>query len=101
MNMKKIFLAAGIAVAVSACNNSTSTTSTDTDTSANAAVAPTTTAPTAYTPAEGDIIYRNGKVHVWRNNEWVETDKDVTLDNGVVVRTNGNVEKDGNTIVLD
>jgi len=95
--MNKIFLAAGMAFTFIACNNSTdSTTSTNADTSTNAAAAAT-----PYTPAEGDVSYKSGKVHVWRNNDWVETDRDVTLDNGVVVRTNGHVEKDGNTVVLE
>jgi hypothetical protein len=95
--MKKIFFLASIMACVYACNNDkTETTTIQTDTTTN-----TASAPSAYTPSEGDVTYRNTKVMVWRNNEWEETNEDVKLDNGVVVRSNGRVIKDRDTVVLD
>ena len=95
--MKKLFFMAGIAAFAYACNDQkTETTTVQTDTTSNAAAAPV-----AYTPSEGDVTYRNGKILVWKNNEWVETDRDVTLENGVVVHPNGHVAKDRDTIVLE
>lgn len=94
--MKIYFLAAGITIFMCACNSGSNETTTTvrTDTTANTAEAP-------YTPAEGDVSYRNGSVFVWRNNNWEATNDDVQLDNGAVVHSNGRVEKDNNTIVLE
>lgn len=95
--MKKFILLAGIAASISACNNeSRDTTTVEADT-----ISHTATAPGAYTPADGDLTYRDGKVMVWKNNEWVETDKDVTLDDGTVVHRDGKVEKDKKVVVLN
>jgi hypothetical protein len=101
--MKTFILIAGIAASFIACNNeSKETTSVEQDTvSDTTTTTNTTTTTTTYTPAEGDVSYRNGNVVVWRNNEWTKTDKDVTLDNGVVVHKDGKVEKDHNVVVLD
>ena len=67
--------------------------------------APVTTTETVvvhkYTPADGDIIYKNNELMVWRGNEWVKVEKDVTLDNGVVIYKNGEVKKEGKTIRLE
>lgn len=94
--MKKLLLMAGIAVSLSACNNDNANgTSAETDSSSHEANSPT------YKASDGDVSYRNGKVVIWRDNEWVEADDDVTLENGVVVRRNGEVEKDGKIIVLE
>jgi hypothetical protein len=87
--MKKMFLLAGLTASLFACTNetgSTTTTTTKVDSSNNAATTTTT-----YTSSEGDVTYRNGKVLVWRNNNWVDADNDVTLDDGTVVRKNGKV----------
>jgi len=97
--MKKMFALAAIAASLMACNDAdTDRTSVDTDTTITTTT--TSTATTTYTPAEGDVSYRDGKVVVWRNNDWVVSDKDVTLDNGVVVRRNGEVRRDNDVVVL-
>ena len=44
--------------------------------------APATTTTITYTPGEGDATYRNGKVMVWKGNEWVVADDDVKMDDG-------------------
>src|SRR5690606_7444431 len=54
-----------------------------------------------YTPAEGDVTYRDNQLMVWKGNEWVLADQDVTLDNGVVVYKNGEVKKEGKTVKLE
>jgi len=106
--MKKIFLIAGLAGFV-ACNNDgndattgatdTSTTNSNTTTVTDANTTTSTTT-TSYSAKDGDVSYRNGKVVVYRNNEWVESDKDVELEGGVVVRRNGRVERNGETVEL-
>lgn len=94
--MKIFSLVAGVLIFMYACNssNNTSSTTVQSDTTVNAAEA-------AYTPAEGDVSYRNGNVYVWRNNEWQETQGDVRLNNGAVVHSDGHIEKENKTIVLD
>src|SRR5205085_3387815 len=57
----------------------------------------TSTPGVAYIPDEGDVSYRSRKLKVWRNNGYIETDKDVTLDGGIVVKRNGEVVKNGKT----
>jgi hypothetical protein len=38
---------------------------------------------------------------VWKNNDWVAADNDVTLDNGIVVRRNGRVVRDKEEVELE
>jgi hypothetical protein len=102
--MKKIFAIAFAATSFIACNNSnTESTNTDTISTDTAVIAPvptdTATAVT-YVPADGDIIYRDSKVYVMKNGAWVETENDVTLDNGVVVYKTGKVRKADKEIEL-
>jgi len=111
--MKKFFLIIGLAGFV-ACNNDGTTTNTDGDTTTNTNTTATaagtetgtnsttnSTATTTYTASEGDVSYRNGKVMVYRNGQWVESDKDVNLEGGVVVRRNGRVERNGQVVKLE
>lgn len=102
--MKRMIAVAMAALALGACN-STSTETTDKDTvvaSDTVATMPTEAqTTTSYNPAEGDVTYRNSKVMVWQNGDWVESEKDVTLDDGVVVYRNGKVKKADRVVVLD
>jgi len=98
--MKKIFLMLCVAAALSACNssetdNNTASTRDSTDTTTN-----TIMATTPYTPAEGDVTFRNDKLMIYRDNAWVETDKDQTVGNGIVVHTNGAVSNGKQTDTL-
>jgi hypothetical protein len=95
--MTKLFLVGMIGATIVSCNNGSTDTSTTTksDTTAN-----TATTTTTYTAAEGDVSYRNGKVVVWRNNNWVVADEDVTLNDGVIVRRNGEVKRGDDVVVL-
>jgi hypothetical protein len=89
----KIFLVLSFALMFFACdtyNKEEATTKSDTATNES-----------AYEPKEGDVTFRDGKVMVWRNNEWKEADNDVTLDNGVVVKRNGEVVRGDDVIVLE
>lgn len=105
--MKRIFLIAGMAILFTACNNSGTTdnnTSTDNDTSAPADTTmtmTTTTTTTTYTPAEGDVIYKNGHFMVYKGNDWSDVADDVTLDNGVTIYKNGDAKKEDRTIRLN
>ena len=100
--MKKIFLITCIAGSLIACNNSGTDATDDTVLDSDTTITTTATSATAvYTPVEGDVSYRDGKLMVWKGNDWVVADNDVTLDNGVVVYKNGEVKKEGKTVTLD
>ncbi len=38
---------------------------------------------------------------VYRNGEWVESDKDVTLDNGIVVSRKSKVRRDKDVVIIN
>lgn len=100
--MKKIFLITCIAGSLIACNNSGTDATDDNVLDSDTTMTTTTSSSTAvYTPVEGDVTYRNGNLMVWKGNDWVMADDDVTLDNGVVVYKNGEVKKEGKTVTLD
>ena len=97
--MKKFFLMASVVALLASCDTNTDTdTVVDRDTIGPVATETVTTK--TYTPAEGDVTYRNNTVMVWRGGDWVKADNDVTLDNGVVIYQNGEVKKDGKTVRL-
>jgi hypothetical protein len=100
--MKNFLVIAAISASLTACTSSeTGTTSVDTDSSVNSTTTTTTnTTTTTYTAAEGDASYRGGKLMVWKNGAWVESTEDVTLDNKVVVRRNGEVRRDNDVVNL-
>ena len=106
--MKKIFLMASVVTLLSACNANTedsTVVSTDTLGPVNSTEAPVTTTETLvvhkYTPANGDVIFKNNQLMVWRRNEWVKVDKEVRLDNGVIIYENGEVKKEGKVVKLE
>ena len=84
-----------VAASLTACN------STETEEATVETDATTMSATTAYTPAEGDVKYRDGQLMVWKNNEWVEADDNVKMDNGVVVYKNGEVKRDDDVVVME
>lgn len=97
MSMKKMLFFAAVAAGLWACDtNKDNATTTVTETSTNTANASGT-----YTPANGDVSYRDGKLMVWRDNDWAEANDDVDLDNGVVVHKNGTVERDNEVVELN
>lgn len=100
--MKKIAMIAGAFAFFTACDSAerTETTIENADSATNSAVVTEQTTRT-YSPADGDVTYRGGKVMVYRNNDWVEADEDVTLEGGVVVKRNGEVVRDGKTVKLE
>ena len=109
--MKKIIGLAFVAAALVACSDNQADNATlesgDTmssptvtsepamDNTADTSSVTTSTTTTTYTPGEGDVTYRDKKVRVRRNNDWVDADKDVTLDDGTVVYRDGRVKKRG------
>jgi len=86
--MKK-FLPIAIAAVMAACNSSNTVTDEDTVVTET----PDTTIAVVYTPVDGDVIYRDSKVYVMRDGQWVEAKDDVTLDNGVVIYKTGKARK--------
>lgn len=102
--MKRFFLAAGIAVFAFACTNDqagTSTTNDSTGTTNTTTSNNNANAPGAYVAGDGDVSYRDGRVMVWRNNEWTASDEDVTLSDGTVVRRNGRVVRNGEEVEIE
>jgi len=106
--MKKIFLITFAAAALTACNSATttenSTVNTDSVASADTNDSMSTTvntSTTTYTPAEGDVTYKDNQLMVWRGNAWVKADDDVKMDDGVTVYKDGKVKKDNKTVTLD
>jgi hypothetical protein len=89
--MKSMLVAAGLLLFAS-CNDEKKDSTGTTE---------TTTTQTTYTAAEGDVSYRGGKLMVYRNNAWVESENDVTLDNGIVVRRTGRVARDNEEYELE
>jgi hypothetical protein len=89
--MKKILVTAGIAFLLSCNNEKKDSGTTETE----------TTTTSTYTASEGDVMYKGGKVMVYRNNSWVDTDDDVTVENGIVVRRTGRVVKDNEAYELE
>jgi hypothetical protein len=104
---KTMVMAAVILLAACNSNNKTETPVTmDSDTAKlvvtpEPPVTPVPPSTTVYTPAEGDVAYRNGKLMVWKNNNYVEADDDVTLEGGVIVKKNGEVTKKDKTVKLE
>ncbi|WP_018626747.1 DUF6799 domain-containing protein [Niabella aurantiaca] len=58
-------------------------------------------APTAVQYTDGDVILKEGKVYVYTNGSWVAADKEIKLDNGIIITPDGTVKsKDGKVVVL-
>ncbi|MBO9620767.1 MAG: hypothetical protein J7539_17220 [Niabella sp.] len=104
--MKRFLGAAVLAAAFIACNSSETKTgdaSADSaSTSANVVVDSTPATPPPVQYAEGDITKKDdGKVYVYTNGNWVAADKEIKLDNGTVIKPNGEVKnKEGKTVTL-
>lgn len=103
--MKKILGLAVVSMAIFACNDNQSP-GINKDTRDTSAVMETPPPPPAtteavYMPAEGDYTYKEKKVMVMKNGEWVEVKKEVKLDNGTVIEKNGTVKRDGKEIELE
>ena len=93
--MKKILGLAIVSMAIFACNDAESPSiNEDTrDTSTVIETPPPATTETVYVPAEGDYTYREKKVLVMKNGEWVEVEKEVKLDNGTIIEKDGTEER--------
>jgi len=106
LTMKKVFLMTAIAATCFACSNDANNSAATKDSAANSSNSTSTNAANApgtgtYNASEGDVTYRDGRVRVWRNNEWVDSDNDVTLDDGVVIRRNGRAVRNGEEVELE
>jgi hypothetical protein len=102
--MKRILVFALAAISFTACDNKktdeTTISSSDSATTTSDVMADNTTVANTYIPAEGDVMYRDGRLMVWRSNAYVVADNDVNQDNGIVVRRNGEVVREGKVIRL-
>lgn len=101
--MKKIILIAVVAMAA-ACNNQKSNeVVTESDTMATNMRSDSYSTTNAYIPAEGDVIFRDGKIRIWRDNTYVETTEPIEFENGLIVKPNGEVvrKSDNKVVVLE
>ncbi|SDD36768.1 DUF6799 domain-containing protein [Niabella drilacis] len=91
---------------LAACNSSETQSSENTADSSAAALVTVDT--NAVAPVEtiryneGDVILKEGKVLVYTNGNWVVADKEVKLDNGIIITPDGTVKsKEGKVVVLE
>lgn len=89
--MKKILVMAFVAATFVACDTGTA----DNDADTTTVTTTSTTDNAAYAPSNGDVTRKDGKVLVYRNGQWVETNEEVRVGNDVVVTSNGRAVKDG------
>lgn len=99
--MKKIFLLAIVGATLVACNESAPSINDDTRDNSTVTETPPPAAEPVYVPAEGDVTYRDSKLHVMRNGAWVETNEEVKLNNGTTISKSGKVVKDGKDLQLE
>jgi len=110
--MKTVLIISAMAIGMVACSDQKSTETTVSSDTVSAMTAPetnmmnssdtaTSVMSSAYAPAEGDVSYRNGQVMVWRNGAYVVADKDVELNNGIVVYRNGEVKQKDKKVKLE
>jgi hypothetical protein len=107
IHMKNILAIVLAAVTFTACNNDTHETSTADSTVATTTTTevtpPTTvtTTTTTRTATEGDVVYDNGRVQVYRSSAWADADDDVKFDNGIVVYRDGRAVRNGTEVELE
>lgn len=99
--MKRILAMAFAASWLVACSDNNSAENSTINDGTDAPISSPAPTTTTYTASDGDVTYRDDKVLVYRNNDWVEADKDVTLDNGVVVYRDGRVKKEDKEVKLE
>lgn len=101
--MKKFLALAAVVFSFTACNSQQSSNTTiSSDTAVkkmdNVATMPVTA--DVYVPVDGDVMMKDGKVMIWRNNTWVTPEGDVTLTDGTIISKDGVVKRDGQTATL-
>lgn len=98
--MKKIFLLAIVGATLVACNENAPSINDDTRDNSTVTETPPAT-DVVYVPVEGDVTYKDSKVHVMRNGAWVESNEDVKLNDGTTITKSGKVVKDGKDMQLE
>ncbi len=101
--MKRILAIAFAASCLYACGDAT-TNDTVSDDRDDAPISSPANTPNSdvYTPAEGDITYREDKIRVWRDGNWTDNDEEeVRLSNGAVVYRDGRVVRDDKEVELE
>ena len=103
--MKRVFIVAISASFLASCTDSGNKTTVTTGSSDTAVVidnnAPVASATTVYTPADGDVIMKDGKTMIWKNGVWVATTGNTTMSNGMVITSQGKVTHENHTITLN
>jgi hypothetical protein len=98
--MKRILALAIAATTLYACGENQSNDAAMDDRE-DAPISSPATTNSAYTPSEGDVIHEGDDIKVYRNGQWVESDDEITLDNGAIVYEDGRVVKDDKEVELE
>lgn len=99
--MKKIFVLALAGATLIACNEGAPSINEDTRDNSAVTETPPPATDAVYMPGEGDVTYRDSKLHVMTNGAWVEAKEDVKFDNGTTITKSGEVRKDGKDMQLE
>ncbi|MBX3253820.1 MAG: hypothetical protein KF862_06730 [Chitinophagaceae bacterium] len=100
--MKKMFFIAATAVVLAACDSNGSEETTGTDVTLTPAetgkenVADKVT----YVAEDGDVMWKDGKLLVYKDGNWSVAEKDITLNDGTTISLKGDVTKEGKTITI-
>lgn len=102
---KTLGIVFGVAL-LAACNSSENQSAEATTDSSGSAVITVDTnmvaPPVTVQYTEGDVMLKEGKTYVYTNGNWVVAEKEIKLDNGIVIAPNGEVKsKDGKVVVLE
>ncbi|MBX2921369.1 MAG: hypothetical protein KF746_04180 [Chitinophagaceae bacterium] len=101
--MKKALFLAALTAVFAACGNESKTES-EGATGSDVTVTPAETnkdeapATVTYTAEEGDVMWKEGKLLVYKDGNWSVAEKDITLNDGTVISLKGDISKDGKTI---
>ena len=90
--MKKIFFMLATAGFLASCNTPNA------EKTINTTQTGTTT--TVYSPAEGDVIMKEGTTMTYTNGVWVANTGSTTMKNGMVITKEGVVTQDSKTVYL-
>lgn len=105
--MKKILNLALAALLLSACNNQSKTETAEVtppvipEQTVPAPPEPAVVTTEVYSPKEGDVIFREKKLMVYKDGKYVVAEKDVTLDGDVIVKKDGEVVNKDKKVKLE
>lgn len=100
--MKKIWILVLASGLFAACNNNDATDDTTYgDTMITEPGVVNDGAMVSRAPMEGDIIYTEGEVRVYRNDGWQDADAEIRLEDGTVIYADGRASRNGTIVMLE